>query len=253
MNTKRLLWVGAVLAALFVSALVGGCKGSDTGGAGTGVTGGTGLATGGAGVATGGTGVATGGTGVATGGTGMVGTTGGTGIAGMTGVTGGTGALPTPDAGMPSMAPDDAAMKMCVDRATMMGRTMDCAACGCSSCFMQASKVYNNTDADFKMKAEAVLKCGEDNCCKAIDCYCGAGASANPLLCVIPGPMGPCKTQINAAAGLTMDAALMVQMLCDAKTGTQPCAAAAALGQCVQGDGAMVAGMCPQCVSCMMK
>ena len=246
MSVQRFAWA-AVACLVFA---VGGCGGSDSGGSGTGgagvVTGGTGVATGGTGVATGGTGVATGGTGVATGGTNVVGT-GGTGVA-----TGGTGAgmAGMGMAGTSSTAPD---LQMCLDRGMMMGENADCTMCVCTMCFDSADNVYNNADPAFSMKAKALIDCARTSCCKGQECYCGKDAMTgmvNILACVA-APMGPCKQQIEDAAGAM--GAIGVMAPCTATMTTNACGAALAFGQCVQGDSAAmppITGKCPMCSMC---
>jgi hypothetical protein len=143
-------------------------------------------------------------------------------------------------------------MAECLQMAADMGRSEACAQCTCTTCFDQANEVYSNADATFAAQAQAIVSCGDANCCKSTDCFCGEGAVANALLCVIPGPMGPCMSEINTGAGLPADNidAIMVSTICDVNSGTMPCAAAARLGDCIQGDGVNTFGNCTECVSC---
>lgn len=250
MSAMRFGWTALACLAWAVA----GCGGSDSSGSsGTGVTGGTGVVTGGMGAATGGTGVATGGTGVATGGTGVgtggttvVGTGGVGGMAGTAGMAGMTGT-----GGTSSTAPD---LQMCLDRGMMMGENADCTMCVCTMCFDQADNVYNNPDPAFSMKAKALIDCARTTCCKGQECYCGKDAMTGMvnLIACLATPMGPCKNEIEAAAGAM--GALGVMAPCTATMTTNACGAALAFGECVQGNSeAMppITGKCPMCTMCM--
>jgi hypothetical protein len=250
-TTKQFVCVAAVLAA-FAAA----CGGSDDSGGGTGGatvtgTGGT-TPTGTGGTTPTGTG---GTTPTGTGGTTTTGTGGTTptGTGGMTTATGGMGAgmaAGMGTGGTTSASPD---LQMCLDRGAMMGENMDCTMCVCTMCFNEANNVYNNTDTTFAANAKSLIDCARSTCCKGQACYCGENAMGMvDILGCLATPMGPCKTQIEAAAGAT--GALGVMGPCSATMTTNACGAALAFGQCVQGDATAmppITGKCPMCTMCM--
>jgi hypothetical protein len=228
-----------------------GTAGAVAGFGGAGVGGGAGLAAAGAsGSFAGSGGIA----GMAGAGVGGVPPAGSGGAGGM--VTGGAGGMAGAGAGGSAGAAGAAGAggmpSMCIMRGMMMGEDPACTACVCSMCAAESMAVYEAADATFGMKAQAVITCVRTECCVGSDCYCGEGSVANPLICITPGPMGPCKAQIEAATGI-MDDAIMIQTACDPAMSQSACAAAQRFGDCVLGDETAtpaVVGKCPMCDSC---
>jgi hypothetical protein len=103
-----------------------------------------------------------------------------------------------------------------------------CAACECRHCAEQVLDCVASGDEGDKGDAQcaAVLDCGHEHHCTAIDCYCG---NASLVACAV-SPHGPCVTQIQAAAG-TSDATAVYEAQMD---GDGPVGRAAALGSCAK-------------------
>jgi len=72
--------------------------------------------------------------------------------------------------------------------------TDPCAACACRKCTDTYLACRDGTDATANKQCNDVLVCAEMNDCFGIQCYCGA-------LCGVTN--GPCRTQIEIAAGTT--------------------------------------------------
>lgn len=183
-----------------------GCGSSDSGGSGTGGA-----------TATGGT-LATGGT-MAAAGTGAMAGTG--------------GAAGTAATNMPLPLTDPMVMA-CVTDAVGRGNTQSCAECACQNCLPEVQAVYDNPDADFTMKAGALVTCGQTTCCASTSCYCGSDVIA----CIMT-PAGPCVAEVEAAAGGM--GVLGVMTPCGDPT--TACGAANAFGRCVTGDPMPLSGM----------
>lgn len=123
---------------------------------------------------------------------------------------------------------------------TQGGQTEACAMCACTMCMTELANLEALTAAD-RVLADAVIDCSRQNCCSGTPCYCGATDLAT---CAAAMPAaGPCVPEIEAAAkamGLAMIAG-------PAMMPTSALGAPSALGRCLNGDGAMVAGKCAAC------
>lgn len=101
-----------------------------------------------------------------------------------------------------------------------------CAACECKHCAEQMLDCVASGEEAADAQCAAVLECGHEHHCTAIDCYCG---NASLVACAISA-RGPCVAQIQAAAG-TSDATVIYQ---DQMEGDNTVARAAALGSCAK-------------------
>jgi hypothetical protein len=85
----------------------------------------------------------------------------------------------------------------------------DCDKCSCMNCVgpNQYLDCKDLDKANGNDKCNAVLVCARANNCTGQPCYCG---SDSLLVCAF-APSGPCKTEIEAAAGGAMDPATVMQ------------------------------------------
>lgn len=73
--------------------------------------------------------------------------------------------------------------------------TSDCEKCACMNCTATELSCRMGDNARSNMLCTSVIECAKKNDCLGVPCYCGPG------LCGLP--YGPCKAEIEAAAGST--------------------------------------------------
>ena len=81
------------------------------------------------------------------------------------------------------------------------GRRPECAACNCEKCQGEVLACYDAASGPETEQCTAVVRCGLDQGCSSTSCYCGATELA---ACILGNANGPCKAEIEAAAGSTM-------------------------------------------------
>lgn len=73
----------------------------------------------------------------------------------------------------------------------------DCEKCSCMNCVMQYMACRDADKTAGNDKCRAVTVCSRKNNCVGTPCYCGDA----PINCSLGNPLGPCKAEIETAAG----------------------------------------------------
>lgn len=76
----------------------------------------------------------------------------------------------------------------------------ECKKCVCANCTNEALLCLISGDAAFDEQCAKLLECGERTACAGAYCYCGTALLPLSQTCPI-GANGPCKTEIEEAAG----------------------------------------------------
>lgn len=105
--------------------------------------------------------------------------------------------------------------------------TESCRDCMCQNCIDQALDCFVNRTPEENQDCIDVIKCGNETCCEAEQCYCGSQPS---LVCLVFGGDGPCKEQINQAA----DTSSVIDVSNRVNNISYPIGRASALVSCIQ-------------------
>jgi hypothetical protein len=91
----------------------------------------------------------------------------------------------------------------CLDRLASDGTAnAECEQCACIQCTQQVLDCRDDADATRRMRCDALVTCAITNDCNGTACYCG---TANTVNCALGGAMGPCKSEVEQAAGPSTD------------------------------------------------
>jgi cysteine-rich repeat protein len=85
-------------------------------------------------------------------------------------------------------------------RALWLPDSQACAECGCASCAPELVACLHAANEDTRALCTPVVECAARERCFGQECYCG---SANPDQCANGNGNGPCREQIERAAGTT--------------------------------------------------
>ncbi|HKU41718.1 MAG TPA: DUF4215 domain-containing protein [Polyangiales bacterium] len=99
-----------------------------------------------------------------------------------------------------------------------------CSECVCTRCAMQAGACYEQPNAEEVRLCDDLARCVRATWCNGIACYCGADLFG----CSLGNPTGPCRSEVQAAAGTSSASAVLAR----ASDTSSPFGRATALGSC---------------------
>jgi cysteine-rich repeat protein len=91
----------------------------------------------------------------------------------------------------------EADQQMCL---SLLPMNTTCGQCNCLECRSATVACYGSASATANARCSALVACGREKGCSGSDCYCG---TASDWVCLFGGGNGPCRPEVEAAAGST--------------------------------------------------
>lgn len=118
------------------------------------------------------------------------------------------------------------------------GMSEACVQCVCGNCTTQANACYGATSAREVDLCDGIVECVRENGCSGTACYCGGDL----LACSLGYPSGPCRQQIERAAGTSSLSRLSTL----SRDATNPFGRAGLFGECAYQSCAQACGLTTQ-------